>query len=387
MQILDLNMADLKIYKSIDEIDSNLWDSLCTGDEIIKTHRFLKSVEHSNLKTCRFWYVLFHKDEKVIGNASLFSMDFYLDVIAPSFIKNICEKVRKVIPNFLRIKLMGCGTPIATCANGIVVSDNTYLKEIIDLLTQVMFQIAEQEKAHCILYKEYNQQKSQAFNTLQSYGFIKLSSLPTSFVDISWPSFDEYLKSLRKKYRLLAKNELAKLNTSKISIETCEDFAGYAEELWTLYMNVYRKAEVKFEQLTPEFFRNIAINLKGESRVILIKLNGEIVGFELIIEDDSILRPLYLGLDYEANKIYSLYFNSIYQIIRHGIERNKKVIELGQTSYYPKLKTGARVEPLYLYFKFQNPVAQYLLKYPLKALFPERNYMPKNVFKNPISAH
>lgn len=376
-----------KIYQNIDDIDSNLWDSLIPLNEIVKTHRFLRAVEHSNLKGCRYWYILFFERGNAVANAALFSMDFYLDVIAPSFVKAICSNVRKVAPSFLRVKLMGCGTPVATCANGIGVSERVHLEKVISSLTQTIFQIAKQEKAHCILYKEYTEQENKAFDILQSDGFIKLPSLPTSFVDISWSSFDEYLKSLKKKYRLLAKNELAKLNTSRISITTCENFECYADELWTLYMNVYKKAEVKFEQLTPDFFRNIALNLKGESRVILIKLDGKIVGFELIVEDEVTLRPLYLGIDYVANKNYSIYFNSIYQIIKHGIERKKKVIELGQTSYYPKLKVGARVEPLYLSLKFKSPVAQYLLKYPLRAIFPERNYMPKNVFKNQTSIY
>ncbi len=375
---------DLKLFQSIDDIDSSLWDSLIPSDEVIKTHRFLRAVEHSNINNCRFYYLLFFQDGKLIANASLFLMNFYLDVIASSLVKKICVNVRKMLPNFFKVSILGCGTPVATCANGITISERTYFREVITLLTQKMFQLCKQDKAHCILYKEYNQNESEDFDMLRSIGFIKLNSLPTSFVDIRWKSFDEYLKSLKKKYRLFVKNDLAKLNNNRVSIEVCKDFKNYADELYALYMNVYKKAEVKFEQLTPQFFKNVNKYLKSESRVILIKLDDKIVAFELIIEDKSILRPLYLGLDYRVNKSFSLYFNSIYQIIKHGIERNKTTIELGQTSYYPKLKVGARVEPLYLYLKFKSPVVQYLLKYPLQTLFPERTCVIKNVFKNQI---
>lgn len=375
---------ELKLFNSIDEIEENLWDSLLPPNEIIKTHRFLKAVERSNINNCNFSYVLFFSNGKAVANASIFCMDIYLDVIAPVLIKNICRNIRKAIPNFLKLKLVGCGTPVATCGNGIAISEKTHFKQIIVSLTQAIFQIAERERAHCLLYKEYNSQEAHAFDTLQSMGFLKLPSLPTTFIDVSWHSFDEYLKSLKKKYRLLVKNDLAKLNDPELSIEISKDFGKYANELWTLYMNVYEKAEVKFEQLTPEFFQNISIYLKGESSAILFKINNKIVAFELIIEDDFTLRPIYLGIDYEMNKNISLYFNSIYQIIKIGIERNKTTIELGQTSYYPKLKTGARVEPLYLYLKFKAPLVQYILKYPLNALFPERIFATKNVFKNQI---
>lgn len=369
---------DIKIFNTIDEIDSLLWDSLCSSNEIIKTHNFLRAVEHSNLKSCRYWYILFYKNGKPIANAALFSMDFCLDVVAPSFIKNICENIRKALPNFFKVKLVGCGTPVATCANGIALSSEASFEEVIFLLKQTVERIAWKEKAHCILFKEYNQKEVESFDLLKNFGFMRLPSLPTSFVDVSWPSFDEYIKNLRKKYRLLAKNEIKKLDG--VSIEICEDFESYDKELWALYMNVYEKAEVKFEQLTPEFFKNISTMLKDKSRAILIKRDGRVVAFELIIEDDSMLRPLYLGINYEESKTYSLYFNSIYQILKHGIEREKKVVELGQTSYYPKLKVGARVEPLYLYMKFKRKPVQTLLKLPLKMLFPERDYQPMNIF-------
>lgn len=372
---------DLKIFHSIDDIDCALWDSVVPDDMIFKTHRFLRAVERSNINDCRFWYVIFSENDKIIANAALFSMSFCLDVIAPYLLKNICSSVRIVFPNFLRLKLLGCGTPVATCTNVISVLENTYFEEVAVSLTQLLFRIARQENIHCILYKEYNQQESKVFDVLLSMGFIKLFSLPTSFLDIRWKSFDEYLKSLRKKYRLFVKNDLIKLNSPTVVVEVFEDFGAHADELWALYMNVYRKAEVKFEQLTPQFFKNINNYLKGESKTIFIKSNNKIIAFELIIEDKTVLRPLYLGLDYGMNKGLSLYFNSIYQIIKYGTERNKYTIELGQTSYYPKLKVGARIEPLYLYLKFKNPLVQYLLRYPLKLLFPARSYATKNIFK------
>lgn len=373
---------NLKIFRSIDEIDSKLWDSIVPDSAILKTHRFLRAVEHSNIKDCQFWYVIFYQKNKIVANAALFSMSIYLDVIASYLIKNISNNVRKVSPNFLRLKLLGCGTPVATCTNEISVSENTYFKEVIGLLTRLMFQFAKEENAHCLLYKEYNSYESQIFDILQSMGFIKLPSLPTTYIDIRWKSFDEYLEGLRKKYRLFIKNDLKKLSNAQISVEVCEDFGGYADKLWALYMNVYKKAEVKFEQLTPQFFKNVNNYLKDKSRIILIKSKGEIIAFELIIEDKFILRPLYLGLEYRNNENLSLYFNCIYQIIKHGIERNKTAIELGQTSYYPKLKVGARVEPLFLYIKFKNQLVGYLLKYPLMLLFPNRTFETKNVFKN-----
>lgn len=368
------------MYNSIEEIEGNLWDSVVLEDQLVKTHRFLNAVERANLKHCRFRYLLFFEAGELVANASLFSMDFYLDTLAAGFIKKIFGQTKRFFPNFLKVKLVGCGTPIATCTNGIGIKKIEHLKDVVCVLSRTISQIASEERAHCMVFKEYNAEETRVLDILQGNGFTKFHSLPTSFIDIHWSSFQEYLHSLKKKYRLQAKNDLLKLEPSEITVEVCENFGPYADTLWTLYLNVYEKAEVKFEKLTPEFFRNIAEHLHGESRALLIKLNNRVIAFELILEDRETLRPLYLGIDYDFIADYSLYFNSIYQILSHGIERKKKTIELGQTSYYPKLKVGAKMEPLFLYLKFRSSFAKLFFEPFMRLMLPERTVESKDVF-------
>lgn len=376
------NVMRIDIYRKIGDIDQSVWDAAVGSDQIIKSHRFLSAVEHSNINGCKYWYLLMRENGCVLANASIFSMGFWLDVLAPEIIKRVSEEIRRLVPNFLRTKVVGCGTPLATCSSGFAIAEGKRYQEIVALLMSKILEIASQESADCIVFKEFALKEVEGIDgLLTGNGFMRLDSLPTTFIDVRWNTFDEYLVSLRKKYRLFIKNDLKKLESRGLSTEISEDFGNYGSELWTLYMNVYKKAEVKFEQLTPEFFEQVSKYLKGEARVLLIRQNGKIVAFELILEDDTLLRPMYLGIDYRSNPETHLYFNSIYQIIRHGIEKGKRSIELGQTSYYPKLKVGARVEPLYLYIKFSKPFVQRLLGGPLRFMFPKRKFALKDVFK------
>jgi len=372
----------VKVLKSINEIEEHLWDAVVSKDSILKTHRFLNAVEHSGINDCRFRYFIFLENDIIVANASLFSMTFCLDIIAPTYIKKTCDRLRRFFPNFFKVKLLGCGNPVATCTNGISVLEARHYEKVIKALSGEMYAIARQEDSHCILFKEFNNYEARIFDLFLKKEFIRVPSLPTSFIDVYWKSFDEYVGSMRKRYRALLRKDLVKVHDQRITVEVLNDFGDYANDLWALYMNVYVKAEVKFEQLTPDFFKNINKYMPNECKVLLIKLHDQILSFELVIEDTSTLRPLYLGLNYEMNEMYSLYFNNIYQIIKYGIERNKSSIELGQTSYYPKLKAGARVEPLYLYINFCNPVLRPIFNHVARLLFPVRQYESKNIFKN-----
>ena len=80
---------------------------------------------------------------------------------------------------------------------------------------------------------------------------------------------------------------------------------------------------------------------------------------------------MYLGIDYEHNEEYRLYFNMLYRIIKLGIELNKKTIELGQTCYYPKLKLGSRLKSLFMYIKFRNPILHKLFSPFMNGMFPK----------------
>lgn len=90
---------------------------------------------------------------------------------------------------------------------------------------------------------------------LNKHNFFKIYSLPDTCIDIKWKSFEEYLKSLKRKQRA---NIIRKLNRFKekkeVKIEMVDDFSSICNKLYSLYENTYNKSPIKFEKLTPHFF-------------------------------------------------------------------------------------------------------------------------------------
>ena len=83
-------MISIKTYRSIIEIDPELWDSLNNNNDYFKSHEFINIIESSDIENSVFWYLLFFSGTEVIGAAVLCSFIISLDLF-------IDEKTKKAI--------------------------------------------------------------------------------------------------------------------------------------------------------------------------------------------------------------------------------------------------------------------------------------------------
>ena len=69
-------------------------------------------------------------------------------------------------------------------------------------------------------------------------------------------------------------------------------------------------------------------------------------------------------------------------VIRQAIEWGAEGIELGQTSWELKMRLGATLTPRYLFFRHRGRAGQLALRALLPALFPERRFSARRVFRD-----
>ena len=119
----------------------------------------------------------------------------------------------------------------------------------------------------------------------------------------------------------------------------------------------------------------------------LLCFNAEhrLVCFELVLDSEDVLIPLYLGLDYGFVKEGEVYFNCIYRVMEEAVALKKTWAIFGQTSYLAKAYAGAVFEPLYLGILTNSTVLFYCLKWFRGLVFPSvtlpdvHPYDPKNI--------
>ncbi len=96
----------------------------------------------------------------------------------------------------------------------------------------------------------------------------------------------------------------------------------YTDAVHKLYKAVADRSDVQFEQLPPEFPRELARRMPDNTVFTLIYRGQEIVGFSLSLVSETTFHGMVLGVDYEVNAEAEVYFNLLYQSIdsalRHG---------------------------------------------------------------------
>jgi len=372
---------EVKLLKSIREVEEKEWDSIVSTDRLICSHRYLKAIEESNINDCDFRYIVAYRNGKVIAHTCIYSMSFDLDIFATGLVQRINNTIRRIYPGFLKMGLVECGTPTAL-GNTISYAEGVERVEILNLFVEKMDEFAREKDIGLLILRDFTEDEIKFYDILKQFDFSRVNNLPNTLLKITWNSFDDYIQGLRSNYRYKIKKNIKKSADRRIKIELLDDYSQYAEVLCRLWMNVYERAkEYKREILTPQYFKNLNRYLAGEALVVVVKKDEEIIGFSLILIDNLTLRYIYSGLNYEYNDDYSVYFNMLYTMIKFAIESRKHKFEMGITTYIPKLDVGAQIEPLYVYLRHRNNILNSIVPKAFGFFTPNNTSKLRNVFR------
>ena len=90
---------------------------------------------------------------------------------------------------------------------------------------------------------------------------------------------------------------------------------------------------------------------------------------EVVLEENDRLLPLYLGIKYADDDTKILYLNAIFRTVEEAEARGKELLDFGQTSYYPKVMSGAMAENIYYGFWSDKFFLKRMIRYLFKKIF------------------
>lgn len=183
--------------------------------------------------------------------------------------------------------------------------------------------------------------------------------------------FDQYLQAMRSSYRRHLRLALQKgkdLSFNKVAPE------HFTTEHYQLYQSVMERADYPLEVLSLEFFRRYSAEI-FETR----DSTGRLLAFIQLKGIGDTLHFMFCGFKREGKATggkgdsASLYQNMLLFIIKHGIAKGYKRINLGQTSAETKLKLGCVEETKYLYARHSNSLIDAVLRR-LSGSFSDKGY-------------
>lgn len=357
-----------KIFDSVRKIEKSEWD-LIFG-ELLQGYEFYRSIEESGLEGFSFYYVLIYEDERLALIAPVFTSDFKLDIAVGGIIQGLIQAIRKIIPRFLILKTLFCGSPISE--NGVLgISKGAENKEVLIYeLIKIMEEFCRHSRIPLILFKDFLKEDLPLLEPLSTKGFFAAESFPTVVAELHYNSIDEYFASLSHNTRKDLRRKIKKAKASgNIVVEVFDNVEDIIEDVYALYLNTYAAGSVRFEKLTKAFFINVGKYIP-QTKFFLYYLDGKLAAFNLCFAYKDTLIDEFIGFDYDIAYKYNLYYFSWCYNIEWCLKNSIKYYQVGQTDYYPKLRLGGRLVPLYALLRHNNAIVNSALKLFAKLLVP-----------------
>ena len=186
---------------------------------------------------------------------------------------------------------------------------------------------------------------AELIEVCKNTGFILIAGQALAYIPIDFESVDEYLsrlsssrrKDIRRKMRARADLQIDMMNTC------CERLnkAEFLNELYDLYLNVYKQSEIHFDKLSAEFFSNVFKDTSLDGHLFLYYSAGQLIGFNLCFVHNGMLIDKYIGFRYPAAREHNLYFVSWMENLAFALSRKVSYYVAGWTD--PEIKAYLRV--------------------------------------------
>lgn len=295
--------------------------------------------------------------------------------------------VKKTLANRINFHSIVCGNAMVTGQYGYrfskkIARDKQYKfmaqsnNLIVDLLKRE-YKI----KVGPVLCKDYYERQLYGTDNFEDY--TKFTVQPSMIFEVreEWHSFEDYLGSMKAKYRTRVKR--AKKKLEGISRRTLEsnDIELLKVRMNELYLNIAKQAGFNLFFLHENYFLDLKINLKDDFKVVGYFKDDILVGFYTLMYNRGNIDAHFLGYDKQYNGPHQLYLNMLYDMINIGIQLRAHKVFMSRTALEIKSSTGAVAHEMFCYLKHTKSIYNRLLPYILNTLVPEEEWLPRSPFK------
>lgn len=370
------------VYHTIRDVPQALWDAPAPLQSEATSWAFWNVLEQSGLNDfCYHYALLVNQSGEILAQTCFYDVTTDLAIFGPVWLRQLLTSVRRVWPGFMKLRMLECGTPVTLVSPPVTILPHTDPALIITSLTILLRKIAQRQKQLLIVVRDFEPPAAKLEALFAAQGYHLSHNLPNTYLDIRWPTWQAYVKSMRSYYRSKLVKYMKRNEEAGISCQLVSDFADMAETLHAQWMSVHVNAkEFQREILTPEFYRTLAQQDGIEARVLLFYQQKRLVGHALLLRDHEELRWLYVGR--ESISPDGLYLFIAQKVVQTAISLGAKRLEMGLTTYPIKQDLGAEIVPLRMALRATNGFLNLFVGIGYKLLNQVPAPGPRQVFKS-----
>ncbi len=380
-----------QIYSSYSELPET-WKDFTIHDVFLQPNYF-KALENSSPENIQFFYVGIFNEDAIVGVAIIQRVQLYLkDMFRKTSVSCLKTFFQSIVSKVLKGNVLVVGNLMHTGQHGMFydeskVSQVDYLEIVFKALNALKIQIKETQSKtiRVIMFKDFfeddkiNNQKE----FFQSQKLHNVSVQPNMIMEIrqNWLSIEDYIGSLKKKYRTRYKRAKKKLGTIQCEELDINAIKNASERLYNLYLNVSNNAKFNTFILPKYHFYNLKLELQNNFKVFGYYLNDELVGFYSLILNNESLETYFLGYNDIHQQPNQLYLNMLYDMTKFGIDNAFAEIIFARTAMEIKSSVGAKPKVMRIYLKHTNGFINAVLKQVFKFMNPSRDWEERHPFK------
>ena len=372
------NTSTALFYTSVAAIPSQTWEALDCADNIYFNPKFLNSLEKNHSEITFSYIVLIDNHKQPIAFASIKIIDFYLEGIKNDleFLKNIGRKLY-IFPNKKPLKLLICGNTFVSGEHGVFIKKNQDKKAIVKELAKSINHFVNsnrilKKQIDAFLLKDFAEESLFITDELKDYKYHAFSVAPNMKLQLeeNWHNFDDYLASMKTKFRVKARKAYQQSAELLIREVTLNTFEEQLPKMTTLYEKVATNAGFNLGNFNLETYRDLKEKLGDDYILKTYWLEDKMVGFVSGVVNKNSLDAHFVGIDYQINRTYAIYQRMLYEYIKIGISKKLKIINFGRTASEIKSSIGAIPQDLTMYLRHKKTIKNKILKLFLQRVQP-----------------
>jgi len=259
-----------------------------------------------------------------------------------------------VLPDALTLRLACLGSPCTeTAILGMAPDAQTSPVRLVRALVEAFEDAARGDGCRLLGVKDVAEPDRAAWApVLGPLGYGAIPGQPIARLAVDFTSVDDYLAALSPGVRKDMRRKLRALDRVRIDVRgNVDDVIGRIMEL---YAQTLARAEMSFEELTPEFFTGVLARMPGRAACVLYFEGDDLLAVNLLVEDGDTLVDKFFCMDAARGRPLNLYFLSWFTNLRLCLARGRTVYQAGQAAYANKLRLGCTLTRTSNHFRHRN---------------------------------
>jgi len=346
-------MLKARVVSSIVDIDREAWD--CLFPDEVESFDYLQAVEAAGLEGFSWRYVVVEEAGRLVAAVPMFLTTYALDTTLGTFGQRMVAGVRRVFPDMLNLPLACLGSP---CTEMLPLGFSpeagaSRQPALLRLILDGFEAEAAKNGARLMGIKDVPALQNPLWNAVAgARGYRAMAGLPVASLDIAFHTLEAYLETLSPATRKDMRRKLR--NRSKVRLEWRHDLDGVLDQTMALYRQTRDRADMQFEELTPDYFSGVSTAM-GERAVYGLYWSGsDLLAVNMLLRGDNILTDKFFVMDGERGRALDLYFLSWFNNIDYCLEANLARYQSGAAAYDIKLRLGSTLTGTSLYFRHRN---------------------------------